>query len=345
MLTNPERLQEAMLWAESLRIESPGENWEVEKGILRLGSQLPGALSGEDIDQLQFDRGALRLQRQWLWGWQQLLDRLSGLAKNEGVFMWNSGLSIGKLFDKVLCHFLFNNGNIPRPRGVAYSPENLAGVLAKMSEANCSRVFIKPRSGSSASGVIALQRRGEELRATAPIEIENGLCYNSLRVRTYTRRKEIELIVDTVCWQDAIVERWFPKAGFRGRTVDLRVVTIAGEPTHWILRASKGPLTNLHLGNERGETAAFQEAMGEAWGELLELCRKTASLFPDMLTLGIDVLVAPSLDHFVVAEVNAFGDLLPGILDEQGLSTYERQAAEMRSREPRRLNGAESQSA
>ncbi len=48
-----------------------------------------------------------------------------------------------------------------------------------------------------------------------------------------------------------------------------------------------------------------------------------------MLTLGIDLMVAPSLRRFAVAEVNAFGDLLPGIVDAQGRSTYERQAMEM----------------
>ena len=54
-----------------------------------------------------------------------------------------------------------------------------------------------------------------------------------------------------------------------------------------------------------------------------------------MLTLGIDLMVAPSRTKFAVAEVNAFGDLLPGILDAEGRSTYERQAREIAARSPK----------
>ena len=50
-------------------------------------------------------------------------------------------------------------------------------------------------------------------------------------------------------------------------------------------------------------------------------CEATAALFPRSLYCGIDLLVSPDFCDHAVLEVNAFGDLLPGIT-WNGLDSY-----------------------
>jgi hypothetical protein len=55
----------------------------------------------------------------------------------------------------------------------------------------------------------------------------------------------------------------------------------------------------------------------------MSICKEAAACFPSTVCVGVDLLVG--LDgSFRVAEVNAFGDLLPGIVD-RGQDTYDAQ--------------------
>ena len=131
-------------------------------------------------------------------------------------------------------------------------------------------------------------------------------------------------LIDRLCRCDVHVEEWVPKAGMHGRTFDLRVVVIGGRMRHTLMRLSRGPMTNLHLLNERRDTDALREQMGETWQALAETAGKVAGCFPCTLHFGLDVAVAPGLRSHRVLEVNAFGDLLKGALHE-GRNTYESQ--------------------
>jgi hypothetical protein len=125
------------------------------------------------------------------------------------------------------------------------------------------------------------------------------------------------------------VERWFPKAALGGRVLDLRVVVIAGEPRHVVVRTSRSPMTNLHLGNARGDVAAVRAAAGEgAWAAAMRTCVRVARCFPRTLQVGVDLMFRVGWRDHAVAEVNAFGDLLPGVLAD-GLDTYGAQVAAM----------------
>jgi hypothetical protein len=57
-----------------------------------------------------------------------------------------------------------------------------------------------------------------------------------------------------------------PKAGIDGRTFDLRVLVIAGRARHAVARLSRGPMTNLHLLNERGDPARVAR-IAASWDE------------------------------------------------------------------------------
>ena len=85
-------------------------------------------------------------------------------------------------------------------------------------------------------------------------------------------------------------------------------------------------MTNLHLGNPRGDAAALLDSVGpETWEEAKAVCESAAAQFPGSLYAGVDLLIAPrrsrSRARHAILEINAFGDLLPGVL-HGGQDTY-----------------------
>jgi len=135
-------------------------------------------------------------------------------------------------------------------------------------------------------------------------------------------------LIDALCRHRVHVEQWLPKAGFDNRTFDLRVVVIAGRACHTVARLSRSPMTNLHLLNERGDQDAVRERVGwPAWEAAMRNFELAMECFPGSLYAGIDLLFTPGHRRHVVIEVNAFGDLLPGVL-WRGQETY---ATELRA--------------
>jgi hypothetical protein len=118
------------------------------------------------------------------------------------------------------------------------------------------------------------------------------------------------------------VEEWVPKAGTEGHAFDLRVLVVGGQVRHTVARLSRTPMTNLHLRNRRGDVGALQARIGrERWEAGMETCRRAAALFPGSWYAGLDLLFAPGFRRHALLEINAFGDLLPGVLCD-GLDTY-----------------------
>jgi hypothetical protein len=81
-------------------------------------------------------------------------------------------------------------------------------------------------------------------------------------------------------------------------------------------------MTNLHLGNARGDLPGVRAAAGEErWAAAMRTCERAAACFPGTLQVGVDLMFSPDFTRHAVAEVNAFGDLLPGLL-AGGRDTY-----------------------
>jgi hypothetical protein len=137
----------------------------------------------------------------------------------------------------------------------------------------------------------------------------------------YSQQTVIARLIDALCEQRVQVEQWIPKAGYAGQTFDVRVVTIAGETRHSIARLSHSPLTNLHLLNAREDAERIRERLGErVWTRAMDDCQRAAQLLRSLYT-GIDLLFSADLRRHAIVEMNAFGDLLPGLL-YQGQDTY-----------------------
>ncbi|WP_428965148.1 STM4014 family protein [Micromonospora fluostatini] len=286
-----------------VRVDSPGEDPEVDR-LLR-GAAHP-ARHGELVGLAATYAG--------------LVGGLARVAAG-GADLLNDPAEVAVLCDKRACHARLTAAGVPVP--AALGPvDGYAGLRAAMAAAGWSRVFVKPAHGSSAAGVLALAVGPRRIRAVTPIEVTPDGLFNSLRVRHYDDEATVAALVDRLAPEGLHVERWLPKAGLGDRVVDVRVVVVAGRPAHAVVRAARGPLTNLHLGNARGDLAALRAAAGPAgWAAAMRTCERVAACFPGSLHVGVDLMFLAGWRRHAVAEVNAFGDLLPGVLAD-GRDTY-----------------------
>lgn len=300
-----------------VRLDSPGENGEVDRLLRR--AAVP-AQHGELIG-----LGA------WYDGFRDALAQVAELARTAGATLVQDPAEILTMFDKRASHALLQGTGLPVPPALP-TPSSYLELRTAMAEAGWHRVFVKPAHGSSAAGVIALQVHNGRLRATTSIEESGGRLFNSLRVREYRDEATVARLVDRLAPDGLHIERWFPKAELDGRVLDLRVVVIAGRPTHVVVRTSRSPMTNLHLGGRRGDLAAVRVAAGvDGYDAALQTCARVAACFPGSLHVGVDLMFSPDWRRHAVAEVNAFGDLLPGLLVDSR-DTYDEQVAVLRRR-------------
>ena len=294
-----------------LRIDSPGQDAEAD-ALLR-GPGAPTRVGG----------GA-----RWYRTFTAALDRIGAAVRVAGARLAGDVDDIAVMFDKRLSHARMAAAGVPVPPALP-PVDGYAALRDAMADARERRVFVKPAHGSSASGVVALQTApGGRVRAVTSAARTPGGLHNSLHVRTYGTEAEAAALVDALAPDGLHVERWVPKAAIGGRAFDLRVVVIAGEPTHAVVRTSRHPMTNLHLGGARGDLGAVRRALGpDGWDRALDVCARAAACFPGSPMVGVDLLVAQSMRRFAVCEVNAFGDLLPGLTGlpggrAEGVDTY-----------------------
>ncbi|WP_030587280.1 STM4014 family protein [Streptomyces anulatus] len=310
---------------ESVRIDSPGEDAEVER-LLR-GVDDPTRVEGS---------------ARWYARFTAAVDAVAGAASAAGAEVLGSPGDISVLFDKRLCHGLLDRAGVSVPASPTSGPgaapvRGWSDVRELLREHRMPRVFVKLAHGSSASGVLAVETAGPgRVRASTSVERDaSGRLFNSLRVRRYTSEREVGAVVDALAPDGLHIERWLPKASQRGRAADLRILVVGGRATHAVVRTSTSPMTNLHLGGARGdldEVRAAVAAAGGCWREALAMCEQAAACFPGTPCVGVDLLPTAGWRRFAVGEVNAFGDLLPGLTGlpgsgAEGLDTYAAQVA------------------
>ncbi|GAA3069109.1 STM4014 family protein [Streptosporangium carneum] len=298
-----------------VRIESPGEDAEAD-ALLR-GPGEPSRVGGGTAWHAAFTAATARVR--------EAVERTPG-----AVLLAEPG-EIAVMFDKRLCHARLSAAETPVPPALPGPVGGYAELRGRMAEAGWNRVFVKPAHGSSASGVVALQVSAGRIMATTSAELTGSGLYNSLRVRSYENEADVAAIVDLLAPDGLHVERWFPKASLGERVIDLRVVAVDGVPTHAVVRASRAPMTNLHLGGERGDLDAVMTRLGpQGRRRALDACARAAACFPGSLSVGVDLMIGVDWRDVAVAEVNAFGDLLPRLTGlpggvAEGLDTYETQ--------------------
>lgn len=309
LLHSPESL--ARFDVDLLRIESPGENEGVASALIALGG-------GPPKPDLAF--GEIKFLREQHRGFCEVLTWI----ERRGVPCLNAPRDIAVMFDKWICHQRWQEHGVARPPA-ELAPDNFPALLDQMRSRGHGSLFLKPLHASSASGVCALRWTPRRQQLIAPFRIQSHrgepALVNSLKVCTYTTLADIELALSLLLPQGMISEQWIPKLMLSGGAVDLRVLVVAGEARHWVVRQSRHPMTNLHLGNQRGDEGALCAVLGlEKLEAAFRLAERAAACFPDSLYAGVDLLL-DSRHRAFVGEINAFGDLLPR-LTHRGETAY-----------------------
>ena len=312
---------------ETVRLDSPGEDPDVDR-LLR-GTDDPTRVEGT---------------ARWYRAFTAATAELARTVDAAGAVLLDEPADLAVLFDKRLAHARLREAGVPVPDSPTSGPaappvRGWDDVRSLMADAGLRRVFVKLAHGSSASGVLAVETDGaRRVHATTSVErAPDGRLFNSLRVRRYTTESAVAAMVDALAPDGLHIERWLPKAAQDGRAADLRVVVVDGRATHAVVRTSRSPMTNLHLGGVRGSLDAARSAVetaGARWSDALDVCERAAAAFPGTHCVGVDLLPAAGWRRFAVGEVNAFGDLLPGLTGlpgsgAEGMDTYATQVASL----------------
>lgn len=314
-----------------LRIESPGENLEVERRLIARGAHSlepgkAGRISEAGALALAPDHGRIRFLRQWFLGFSSVLRQMHEAVLTSGCSVLNTPEAIRLMFDKLSCQRHLQNLQIPVPCLLPVYTDYAALREHVVSE-RMKRLFIKPSHASSASGVIAYRAHGHREEIYAPIAIERIAgeikLYNSLKLQRYTDAADIHTLIDFVLSEGAVVEEWIPKASMQGKVFDLRIVVINGQAQFALPRLSAGPITNLHLGNQRGAVSGLREYLGSrCYDQAMHCAEAAVRSLAGAFYAGVDVLIPAGFGQPRVIEVNAFGDLLPGLATAAGHDTY-----------------------
>lgn len=308
-----------------LKLEAPGEAPGSQDLLLQQGALtgnqpppaplLPGELAHGALGHAGFTAALHRLQAQ--------------LAAHPSVRCFNPPADILAMADKLGCQQTLQAGGVPIPPLLG-AISGFAELEEKLRQTGRRRVFVKPRYGSSAAGVVALESDGHgRFRATSSVEMvetddpASPRLFNSLRIRRYAG-PQVPRLIDALAPHAPYLEQWIPKPRQGKCSFDLRVLTLAHQACHRVARLAPHPLTNLHLGNQRGAVEDCLDPASQT--QLAATAAHAAACFPDSLMAGVDIIVNRGRAH--VLEMNACGDWLPR-LSWQGQTVHQAEIALM----------------
>jgi glutathione synthase/RimK-type ligase-like ATP-grasp enzyme len=307
-----------------LRIDSMGEVDEVERALLRRGeaaarAEGAPAIAAKMLAKLPYELGRILYPR------QQHLGFLAVLAEIEAAIRpaWRvvqPVAAIRELFDKRVTSAKWSALGIPVPEPLTHvrDPDDLR---ARMREAGWPLVFVKVASSSSASCLAMFSHRERSEHAITTVEDTGTARYNTRKLQRLTKREDLDRLLAFLLAEGAQVERAVPKAQDAGRYFDLRVLAIDGVPAFTVMRTSPHPITNLHLGGQRGDVEALRARVEPAAWDAMMASVCAVQRASGAFHVGVDVMLEPGLRAHRVIEGNAFGDLLPN-LERDGLDVY-----------------------
>lgn len=324
-LLQPALLDTALEQPCVFKIEPPSDDARAHLHLLHDGCQ---RLDRPPLPAPEY--GELLAMDAWFAGFAAAMDRLSGqLATLPHAQVVNAPAEICLMTDKLACQRHLAAHGVPTPvlLGRVNGYDHLQALLAQH---DLDRLYLKPRYGSSASGVVAYRRnRSGRQQATTSASIVQAdgktRLFNVKRMVRHERAADISLLVNALAAQELYAEAWLAKPRCGDHHYDLRALAINGRPAHRVARLGAQMMTNLHLDNQRGDADAL---LNTADMTALETAvQQAARAFPASGVTGYDLVVRRGQAH--VLEANAFGDLLPGLL-WQGHDSY---AAQLQSQQ------------
>jgi hypothetical protein len=292
-----------------VRVDSMGEDDDVERGLLRRGGV---------TDIAPYQLGRIDHPHQLHRGFVAVLDEIEAATPHVRHVQPPSAVRL--LFDKRMCSAQWRRAGIPMPEVIS----NIGGageLRERMRELGWPTVFVKLNSGSSASclAMFTHTARGEHVITT--IEDTGRARFNTRRLQRLTEPRAINRTLGFIINEDAHIERAIPKARLNGRSFDLRVLAIDGVAAFVVMRTSPHPITNLHLGGLRGDVDELRARVpADAWDAAMASAvavQRASGAFH----VGVDLMFEPNLRDHRVIEGNAFGDLLPN-LTRDGTDVY-----------------------
>ncbi|AHE52484.1 STM4014 family protein [Sphingomonas sanxanigenens] len=323
-LSSPARLAEMLTPGSYLRIDSPDQDPAALAALYRA--------AGAPQDEAALAGGAIGAPSGLAAGIVAGIATAEAITATQGALISTSAADAALAFDKSATLARLAAAGIPTPT-VLPDIAGFDALTAAMAATGTARVFVKLRHGSAAAGMVALARAGDRWQAvTTAVCDDQGRLHATRAVRRLTDRAAIAALVDRLAPLGLHVEAWLPKIGIAGRVADLRLVLVEGGAIYPVLRTSRHPMTNLHLGGDRGPVAPLVARIGvAAWAAVLDTARAAAAAFPASHALGIDIAVLADGRRHAVLEANIFGDFVKD-LSIGGLSPHEAQVERIRAR-------------
>lgn len=290
--------------AESLQIPLSVLEWDEVDQAVRSG-RLEGA--AVKVDPPSYSVFELSVMREKIREYRRHLVELAGV----NCTFLNSPESIAGVLDKRECKLRLQSEGVPATRMLSGTVQNADQLISLMEQERIFSVFIKPTFFSGAAGVVAfrIHPRSEKMAVYTSCHMADGNLANTKTLYYMDDQKEITELLNAVLELDVIVERWYPKSRFQGKSYDLRVVYQFGHIAHMVVRQSDGPVTNLHLNNQALEIG--QLALNETViNEMETICRDAVNLFPGLSVAGIDILLEKNSGKPYIIEMNGQGDLI-----------------------------------
>jgi glutathione synthase/RimK-type ligase-like ATP-grasp enzyme len=242
---------------------------------------------------------------------KQYMDFLKAAAQNRKLLFLNHPDSIMDTLDKRKCKDILVQNGIAVTPSVDEELHDIEALRQYVGENKTSNLFIKPRYGSGAAGVVAYRcnpSTGSEMIYTSVHEAD-GKFVNTKKICRINQRARIELLVNFILSQPHIIEKWIPKPKYQNLCYDLRVVYQFGKIDFIVARCSDSPITNLHLNNN----ALDVNLLGlppHVISRIESLCKEAMGCFKGLFYAGIDILLSGKSLEPVIIEINAQGDLI-----------------------------------
>lgn len=252
---------------------------------------------------------------------REVWKRLGETEKADSVFFLNAPWAILQALDKVACKEALRADGL-RVTPLISTDIPTFDVFADR-VACCPRgVFLKPRYGSGAGGILAVRYRPgrKQWVAYTTLVRNESRIYNSKRIRRLTDAREIAVLVETVLKGGALAEEWVAKDSIRGENYDLRVVCRGDQVDYIVVRYSNGAITNLHLNNKAGrfDDLELPVALKEEICSMSIAATQTLGLY----YAGVDVLLEKGSRTPYIIEVNGQGDhIYQDLFDENRIYT------------------------
>jgi hypothetical protein len=299
-----------------LRMESPGRDWDVACQLIQAGDP-----AGE-YRSLTYRKGWLAHPKHFYTGFARVLDGLSrSFAKRPHLRVSSDPRHVAEMFDKNATCARLAAADVPIPPTLP-GPSSLPELLEGVRRRRWPTAYVKLNTGSSASAIAVLRACENEPWATSSLIPYDGDYFSTRRLARLSG-PHLESVLTFLVGQDVCVQQGIRMAQIDGLNFDVRVVVIRGEVAFTIFRLSHNPMTNLHLGGQRGDPARCRTAVPtRAWLDGLDHCVEAAALY-DADMVGIDLLFESGYARHFVLEVNAFGDFFPNLLDAKGRGVHE----------------------